>query len=94
MVLSTGMYTESRKMWRNKLSSKKIWGDLKKFFAEEYHDLRELQYINATQEGVHAANKSITMQIKITESLYNLAMATTSEKDVLTQLTSSIKHLA
>ena len=37
---------------------------------------------------------AITIQDEIAEKLDNLDMSTTSEKDVLTQLTSNIKHLA
>ena len=36
---------------------------------------------------------AITMQDDIVNSLENLSMATTSEKDVLTHITNTIKHL-
>ena len=77
-VLSTGLYTEPRKMWRKKLSYDKTWAGFRKFFAEEYNNPRELQHINATQTGFHGANMAITMQYEIVEALENLAIATTS----------------
>ena len=39
-VLSAGLYTEPGNMWRKKTSSDKTWAELKKIFAEEYHNLR------------------------------------------------------
>ena len=77
-------------MWRKKLSSNKTWAGFNKLFAEEYHDLPKLQSISIIQAGFHGANMAIKMQEKISEELENLVMATASEKDVLTQLTSTI----
>ena len=68
-ILATGMYIELSNMWHKKLSSDKTWAGFKKFFAEEYHDLRELQQINATQEGFYGANKDIAIQDDTTKEL-------------------------
>ena len=38
-VLATCLYIDPRKMWRKKTSSEKTWAELKKLFAEEYHNL-------------------------------------------------------
>ena len=55
------------------------WEDFKKFFAGYYHDLCEIQPINATQVGFNGANMAIIMQKDISVELENLYMATTSE---------------
>ena len=73
-----------------------IWkkrAELKKFFVEEYPDIHELQHINATQAGLHGSKMDITMQYDIFKALENLAIATTTEKYLLTQITSTIKQL-
>ena len=79
-------------MWRLKLSSDKILAYFRKFFVGEYHDLFKLQCIIATQAGLNGANMAIIMQNNISKELDNLVMATTSGKDGLTQLTSTIDH--
>ena len=88
-----GLYTEPRTMWRKKLSYERILDVFKKFYTKDYHDLRELQRINTTQVGFCGANMAIKMQYYIYEALDNLSMTTTS-KNVLTQINSTIKHLA
>ena len=60
---------------------------------EDYHDLRELQQINATQVGFHGAIMGIKIQYKIAKDLDNLAMAITVEKYVLSKMTNTIKKL-
>ena len=57
-----GLYTEPKNMWHNKLSSEKTWDDFKKFFGEEYHDIRELQKINTIQARFHGDNTAITIK--------------------------------
>ena len=81
-------------MWRNNLSSDKTWAGFKKFFADDYNDLRELQRINSTQAGCYGSNMDITMKDDIFEALENLAIATTPERDLLTQITRTTKQLA
>ena len=80
-------------MWSKNLSSDKTWAGFKKFFADEYNDLRKLQHINSNQAGFYGSNMDITMQDDIFEALDNLAMATTSERDLLTQITRTTKQL-
>ena len=60
---------------------------------EEYHNIRELQLINATHAGFGGANMVIRTQDKISEALNNLTIYTASEKYVITQITSIIKQL-
>ena len=61
-------------MWRNKLLSDKAWSDFNNLFAEEYHDLHKLQYINTTQAGFHLANTEIIMQEDISKSIENIML--------------------
>ena len=76
--MDTVLYTEPINMWRKNLSSDKTWAGFNKFFADEYHDLRELQRINTIHAGFCGANMAIIMQDKIFGVLENLYMATTS----------------
>ena len=76
MVLARGLYTGPSNMWRKKLSSETTWAYFKKFFTEEYHGLRKLQCINATQAVFHGANMTITTQYNISKALDNLDMDT------------------
>ena len=62
MILDTGHYIEPIKMWRKKLSSEKTWYDFKKLIVEEYHDLCELQHINAAQAVFRRVKLSIRLQ--------------------------------
>ena len=43
----------------------KTWAAFNKFFAEEYHGIRKLQHINATQVGFCGTNMAITIQDEI-----------------------------
>ena len=81
-------------MWHKKFSSQKIWAEFKKFFAEEYRDICELQHMNENKPWFHGANVAIKMKEGDMKALANLVMATPSEKDVLTQITSTIKKLS
>ena len=65
-------------MWRKKLSYEKTWADFKKLFAEEYHDLFELECINVTQSGFRGLDIAIIIQENIVAALDNLAMDITS----------------
>ena len=78
-------------MWRKKLSYGKTRADFKSLFTEKYHDIPELKCINATQESFHGVNMDMIIKDNISEALDNLLMDTISEKDVFTQLTSTIK---
>ena len=79
VVLAKGLYTEPSNMWRKKLSSDKILADFNNFFTEDYHDLRKLQNISATQADFHGSNMATTIQDEISEALENMAMAATLE---------------
>lgn len=87
-ISSSGLYTEACKEWRKKPVATKTWVNFKTFFATEYHDLREQQRINAVQSGFHSANQAVE-QVNIMQALDNLAMAATSDRDIVAQLTTS-----
>ena len=72
-----GLYTETRKMRFKKLSSETIWDGFKKFFVEEYHDLRKLKHTNATQSGFHGTNTDITVQDNTAKAIENVSIHTT-----------------
>ena len=91
-VSASGLYTDGCKAWRKRVSSTKTWVAFKKFFASEYHDLREQMDMNAQQTGYHTANNVIMQPPapdgpNITEALDNLAMATVNDRTIISQLT-------
>ena len=88
MVLYTGQkyVAQESRIW-------KTWAAFKDFFAEKYHDIHKHQNIDATQEVFHGGNMDIIMKNNIYEALDNLAVSKNLEKDVLAQITSTIKHL-
>ena len=49
-------------MWCKNISFEKTWYDFKKIIMEEYHDLCELQHINATQAGFCCVKLSSCLQ--------------------------------
>ena len=61
-VLAKGLYTDPSKMWHKNTTSDKMWEKLKKFFTEEYHDLKEIQFINSTQAWFHGSNTYNTIK--------------------------------
>ena len=64
-VLATGLYTEPSKICNKNISSEKTWDVFKKFLAEEYHYICELQHINSTQLGFNGVDMTITIQGEI-----------------------------
>jgi hypothetical protein len=76
--------------------TQKTWAAFKTFFTTEYHDLKEQQRINVTQTNLHGANAGIhsaNATINIGQALDNLALAATTNKDIVAQLTATIKTL-
>jgi hypothetical protein len=66
-----------------------MWPHFKTFFANEYNDLKEQQKLNNNQNNFHGANNAIDL----TTAINSLAMAATSDRDVMTQLTETNKQL-
>jgi len=67
--------------------------DVQDFFATEYHDLREQQKLNSTQVGFHSANAAME-QVQIVSALDNLALAATTDRDIVAKLTAITTELA
>jgi hypothetical protein len=88
-VSTSGHYNEACKIWRRKANADKTWTTFKTYFAEEYHGLKEQQKVYTTQTNFHGANSVLD----IGNALDNLAMAATSDRDIVKQLTQSNKQL-
>ena len=88
-VSTCGHYTDACKIWRKKQANAKTWPLFKTYFAEEYHDLKEQQKVNTSQTQFHGANAVVD----ISTALDNLAMAATTDRDIVAQLTESNKQL-
>ena len=88
-VSTSGLYTDSCKEWRRKDEKDKTWTNFKTFFAAEYHDLKEQQRVNNAQTNYHGANAVGD----ISAALDNLALAATSDREIVTQLVAANKQL-
>jgi hypothetical protein len=88
-VSTSGHYNDACKIWRKKPAADKTWPLFKTYFAEEYHDLKEQQKVNTSQTQFHGANSVLD----ISTALDNLAMAATTDRDIVAQLTQSNKQL-
>jgi hypothetical protein len=88
-VSTSGLYTDSCKEWRRKDEKDKTWTNFKTFFAAEYHDLKEQQRVNHTPTNYHGANAVGD----ISAALDNLALAATSDREIVTQLVAANKQL-
>jgi DNA anti-recombination protein RmuC len=89
VVSRSGIYNEACKEWRRKPLADQTWTHFKAFFATEYNELKEQQKLNTNQNNFHGANSAIDL----TTAIDSLAMAATSDRDVMTQLTSTNKQL-
>jgi hypothetical protein len=88
-VSTSGFYNDTCKEWRKKPNKNKTWTNFKRFFAAEYHDLKEQQKINTSTTNFHGANAALD----ITTALDNLALAATNDQDIVMQLTNSNQQL-
>jgi hypothetical protein len=86
---TSGYYTDACNEWRKKATVDKTWANFKAFFVAEYHDMKEQQKVNQSQNNFHGAN-AVT---NISTTLDNLAMAATTDHDIVSQLTESNKQL-
>eukprot|EP00957_Ditylum_brightwellii_P041987 3179115-Ditylum_brightwellii.AAC.1 len=55
-VQKTGLFREALQKWKAKLPADKTWTIFKKFFAEEYSELKEEEQLTAKESGFHQAN--------------------------------------
>jgi hypothetical protein len=88
-VSKSGLYNNACKEWRRQTVANRTWAAFKTFIATEYNNLKEQQKINNNQNNFHGANNAIDL----TTSINSLAMAATSNRDVMTQLTLTNKQL-
>jgi uncharacterized protein (DUF433 family) len=92
-VSTSGYYTEACKEWRRRPLLQKTWALFKTFFASEYHDLKEQKRLNGTQSNFHNANQAVELTADISTALDNLAMAATTDRDIVAQLTQANQAL-
>jgi hypothetical protein len=88
-ISTLGYYTNACKEWQKKPAQEKTWQNFKRIFSAEYHDLKEQQKVNTSQSNFHGVNAAID----ITTALDNLALAATTDRDIVQQLTSSNQQL-
>jgi hypothetical protein len=88
-ISTSGHYNDSCKEWRKKAPIDKTWQNFKRFFAAEYHDLKEQQKVNTSQSNFHGANAATD----ISNALDNLALAATTDREIVAQLTHANQQL-
>jgi hypothetical protein len=88
-ISTSGYYNNACKEWRKKQANEKTWPLFKRFFAAEYHDLKEQQKVNVSQNNFHGANATTD----ITNALEHLTFAATNDRDMVAQLTVSVQQL-
>jgi Tfp pilus assembly protein FimV len=66
-----------------------MWVAFKPFFATEYNDLKERQKLNTNQNNFHGDNSAIDL----TTAIDSLAMAATTNREVMAQLTQTNQQL-
>jgi uncharacterized protein (DUF433 family) len=92
-VSTSGYYSEACTEWHRCPPNQKTWALFKQFFAAEYHDLKEQQCLNVTQSNFHHANHAVELMADISTALDNLAMAATTDQDIVAQLTQANQAL-
>jgi hypothetical protein len=88
-ISTSGFYKDACKEWRKKPAAEKTWPLFKRFFAAEYHDLKEQKKVNISQNKFHRANATPD----ITDAFEHLTFAATTDRDIVTQLTTSVQEL-
>jgi hypothetical protein len=72
-----------------KATTKQNMHNFKRLFAAKYHDLKEQRKVNTSQSNFHDANAAVD----ILHALDNLALAATTDRDIVHQLTQSNQQL-
>jgi hypothetical protein len=88
-ISKSGIYNDVCKEWRQKHVANRTWTNFKAFFATEYNELKEQQKLNNNQNSFHGTNSAINL----TTAIDSLAMAATSDRNVMTQLILTNKQL-
>ena len=84
-VSTSGHYTNACKDWRKRPLRNKTWAIFKRFFAAEYHELKEEQRVNHSGSNFHSANAAVG----IGQALENLALAATADRDIVVRRTNT-----
>ena len=92
-VHASGLYNDACKEWRHRVTTLQTWYHFKTFFATEYHDQKEQQRTTSGQSQYFANAATDNGSINIVETLDNLALSATNDRDVLTALIESNKTL-
>lgn len=88
-ISTAGMYNDACREWRKKPTAEKTWDNFKTFIAAEYHDLKELQRHGGGTPNFHGAHNVVD----ITQALDNLALAATTDRDIVNKLTTANQQL-
>ena len=83
------MYTDACKEWRRQAQHEKTWTNFKAYFATKYHELKKQEKITAMGQGYHSAHlvhEDNTDDSLLVNSLQHLALAATTDKQIITQL--------
>jgi hypothetical protein len=88
-ISKSGLYNDACKEWRRKPIVDRTWVACKPFFATEYNDLKEQHKLNTNQNNFHGANSAIDL----TTDIDSLAMAATTDREVMAQLTQTNQQL-
>jgi len=75
----------------------KTWPEFKNYFADKYHDLKEMRKTSAKQAVFHSANLASEEQPKEADNFMgafqNLAMVATTDKTTIVQLVEAYAKL-
>ena len=91
-VHASGIYIDACKEWRRKSTPENLWPNFKALFIEEYFDQKEQQRTPAGQSNFFA-NAAVQDGLTVKESLQNLALAETNDRDILYALVEAEKKL-
>jgi hypothetical protein len=86
-ISKSGLYNDACKEWHRRPVANRTWAAFKTFFSNEYNEIKEQQKLNTNQNNFHGANAAADL----TTAMELLAMAATSDRDVMTQLTHTNK---
>jgi hypothetical protein len=93
IVFTTGLFPEACREWRRSPAADQTWAIFKTSFAEAHQDLRLATGTTQTS-GYHSANQAMdTFVTDTADAFANLATATTSDRQMLADLTASNKKL-
>ena len=91
VVHVSGLYNDACKKWRRRHTTTKTWEHFKAFFSTEYYDQQEQQRITSGHTHFFTNAAIGNANINIGDTLDNLALAATNDRDILNQLVASNK---